>query len=184
MTDVKTKSRKKPADRLKKRKKPEITLRICLDDDLVQEVEDLEAELELAKFNKADTAEIESRLEDATARRDAETEVLTLRSIGRIAFRDLKREHPPTDEQVAEWQKAHATPDPTDPKVMIPATSVPEFDTDTFPPALIAACLVPPWTPEEVEDLTEDWNDSEFMQLWASAMAVCNVSRIGGWGKA
>jgi hypothetical protein len=174
---------KTPTDRLRKRQPPQIRLRICLDEEVLQEVAALQAELGRATATGAPSDEIEAKLVEARGRQAEATEELTFRSIGRKAFQELKELHPPTPEQCQEWREASSKPDPSDPTKTVLGETDPDYNPDTFSVALIAACMVPPMEPEELQEITDTWNEPEFLQLWTAAISVCNVSRVGTWGK-
>ena len=131
---------------------------------------ELEEELAAAEtaYEEADTAQIEATI------------AARVESIGRKPYDALVDDYPPTEEQIAEWQKDNPKEDGT------PGDSLPDYDGDKFPPALIAACLVGELkglTPDEVDEWTSEWNFAEFMQLFTAAIAVNAASRVQPWGK-
>jgi len=202
------------ADHLKKKTKPTQDVYICLEPELETTKNELEAakdaidmrksqaefeltvaeELpdgdptkeQLVKLRTKRVADVTAELEVATeALEKAEDEVaektvyLRLQGIGRKKYDKLREEHPPTDAQVLEFQKDNPKEDGT------PGIDVPEYNGDTYPPALISKCLVAPkLTASEVEDFTEDWNFNEYLQLFMAAVTVNTITQVRSWGKA
>lgn len=91
-------------------------------------------------------------LRDVTA--DYEVEFI-FEDIGRKALEDLVIEHPPTPEQKADMAEI-------------------EFNSETFPPALMAATAIEPeMTLEDAEALFNDWSSGEAEILFMTAMMAC-----------
>jgi hypothetical protein len=58
------------------------------------------------------------------------------------------------------------------------------WNPDTFPAALVAACLVDPaLTVDEVEGLFATWTKADCETLFVEAFDLCNQSSIGALGK-
>lgn len=94
------------------------------------------------------------------------------RSIGRVAWDDLIRAHPPTDEQTAEAKKE--------------GTDGLNFNPDTFPPAVVAASVdEPKLTAEQVAAMWDspDWNQAELTVLFTAALEVNNSRHTLDLGK-
>lgn len=95
------------------------------------------------------------------------------RSLSRRAYDDLQTAHLPTPVQVEEAQKEGL------PKPLV--------NTDSFPPALIAAaCTSPEMTPDEAKQLWEDdenWSSGELTMLYETAIAVNQQRRVIDLGK-
>ncbi len=101
---------------------------------------------------------------------DGEKVTFTFRSIGRVAMRDLLDAHKPTPDQRRELREAQKL-------VGIPSHRRAElpFNSDTYPPALIAACCVSPaMTEDEATELweSEAWGEGELMSLFEAAQLV------------
>ena len=84
-----------------------------------------------------------------------------LQGLPKVTFEELVRQHAPSDKQKKEWTEAGMRGEPA-------------FDTDTFPPALVAACSIdPPLTEENTKEmwLAED-------SVWPAAVlkALFNVA--------
>lgn len=127
---------------------------------------------------EAKEAEAQAAFDAADKAKTKATVRMRVESIGRKKYDALVADHPPTEEQVKEWQEQNPKDDGT------PGDSLPEYNGDTFPQALISRCLTSPkLSVDEVEEVTEDWNFSEFMQLFTAAIAVNSASRVIPWGK-
>jgi hypothetical protein len=187
-TNAGSKARKNPLDRLRGKKKPAtLTVIVGLDDDTADDLAYVKRQLanamDLEEGQEPDTDEITrltTELEKIQSKYDKSTVPLKFTSPGRKKVRELEDEHPPTEEQIAEWRIAQGEPDPDDPTKIIPSTSVPGYNPETYPSALIALCLGVGI--EDLEEVTEDWNDTEWMQLWVAAQVVTQKSQVN-WGK-
>lgn len=165
-------------DHLRSQKKPVTkTVPVVLDPDLADEYETVRRNRDVTAVRaeaRPDDSELAFQLLEAdqalaavTARLEAEEAVVwfTFRGIGRAAYTALAGEHPPTAEQrtKARAQNVDAT-----------------VNTDTFPPVLIAACLVdPPMTAEQAALIWDDpnWNDAELGALYGAAIEVNGTRR-------
>lgn len=96
----------------------------------------------------------QARTKPVTVNVDEHTEVtFTMRAVGRAVFRDLVETHPKGDDDVplAQW------------------------NSNTFPPALIAAsCVSPPMSEAEAVELWSDpaWSQGELRNLFDAALDV------------
>lgn len=193
MTPAATSSRapktaKTPMDHLRGKKKPAtLTVVIGLDQELADDLAYVERKLtnarDLEEGQEPNLEEIDRLIEERDEiqkKYDKSTVTLKFTSPGRKRIRKLEDDHPPTDDQIAEWRIEQGTPDPEDPTKVVPSTSLPGFNPETYPPALIAACL--DVDVDELEEVTEDWNESEWMQLWVAAQVVTQKSQVN-WGK-
>lgn len=104
-------------------------------------------------------------LEDAQRALDEATVTLTFRALPRPAWEQLLREHPPTEAQ---------------------ADAGMEYNVESFPAALIAACHierdetgteVPGMTDAEAQELLDAWPDSEAKALFTAALLVNQTMR-------
>lgn len=170
-------------DHLKKRQPITRTLPIYLDqeafDRYTEALTNYENEEQRPRRVDAET----ERLDTLRAERDAAEEalnestvVITLRSIGRKAYEAIVDANQPTNAQkeraAKEAKEMGARPQPL------------PYNPDTFAPALIAATVIePPMTPEDVQEIMDDWNQPEIIQLFTAAMEVCQSSRVGHLGK-
>ena len=166
------------ADHLKSRKQPATkTVEIVLDPDVARAVHEAEDRVDQAEARQrlnpddeaAQNALWTAREElDALRAEAAKGDVVVavkFRSIGRHAYDDLIRQHPPTDEQQAEAKEAGVELN---------------FNTETFPPALVAVSLEEPKMP--VEDVVAmwnnaNWNAAELTALFNAAVEV-NSRRV------
>ncbi|MFD9394085.1 hypothetical protein ACFWBB_26125 [Streptomyces sp. NPDC060000] len=172
--------------RLKARKLPERSLRLCDDDGAKKNATD--AALELAKartsargqsieqgLSEADRDEwtvgqpevvaAQLRLDAAEQVLEDATVVLTFRALPRPAWEQLLRDHPPTEAQADQGM---------------------EYNVETYPAALIAACHierdeagdeVPGMSEQEAQELLDAWPDSEAKALFTCALLVNQTLR-------
>lgn len=134
---------------------------VCVDGELVAELEAAQARLkEESEGMLAANEELEAHVLAVAKEVEARTRTFTFESIGRLAWRKLKSEHPPTEEQAAE-----------------------EFDhnPETFPvEAFLASCIEPKLSREDAEWLCHDLPEGEFLRLWG---ALLKANLIGGDAK-
>ena len=108
----------------------------------------------------------------ALAVRDAEDAVrdssvdIHFRSLGRQAFAELEREHPPTPEDDA----------------LLPEGQSAQYHAETWAPALIEASSE--LTAHEVAQIFRDFNQPEINELYIAAIWVNNTRRVAELGKA
>lgn len=101
---------------------------------------------------------------------DGEKVTFVFRSIGRVAYRDLLLAHPATGEQRRDFETAQKRAGVAPHLIR----KLP-FNSDTYPPALIAACCVSPAMSEaEATELweSEDWGEGELSALFEAAQLV------------
>lgn len=162
------------------------TVPIVLDPDASDAWAEIAADLQAAEIrarHDPDDGEAAAALTAAQQRHDevrdglladGKVQVFTFRAIGSAAFDALVMDHPSTAEQ-----RARA--------LRLGAEAEPAWDTDKFPPALVAASLAdPPLTPEQVDVLftSSTWNQAELGTLFAVALEVNTARRsIGDVGK-
>ncbi len=179
------------------RKKPNtVTVPVCLDPELEDELDRavavVEANQGLVRTKKQPSAQdrraladAEAALEEARTKAEAETVRFKLRAIGRLAFETLVSAHPPTGKQltearkkIGEWESVPHDDDEVPP-------SLPDWDVETFPAALVAASLVDPEaTVEEVQALfdSDAWSGAETATLFTAALFVNQRMRGGSLG--
>lgn len=179
-----TERRPPTLDHLLSRKKPVTrTVWVCLDPELAERHEELRKARDVAALRagaRADDSDAQARLWEAEAaleRAQAELDEgdvmvsFTFRSIGRAAYDALVNAHPPTPAQRAQA------------KSLGQDTNI---NLETFPPALVAACLVEPkLSVDEAQALWRDdnWNQAELTKLFNGAFAVNSTSPSGDLGK-
>lgn len=163
-------------ERAKRKKPQEVTVEICVEPALARALEELKS----TGGTKAEIAELQQQVDEAYT-------PFTMRSIGRLRFDALMREHPPTDEQNAEHQKEFNEPA--------------GYNVDTFSVALVASSMIASvlnplqCTDEEWDDLfnetvvevqrwADEWNPLEFVPLWTTALAANTASHTRQVGKA
>jgi hypothetical protein len=138
------------------------SISLCLDGELLAEAESLgeqfrQAQNDDERLNRvAEAPQIARRLAEV-ADRIRETEVeFTFRSLGRLAWRDLVSEHPPTKEHE---------------QVGL------DFNPDTLPAAAMAACCVAPEDAdlEGFRQLSETLTQTQWDRLWLT----CREANLG-----
>lgn len=171
-------------DRLKALKKaPTLTVSLCLDSEVADALAEAEQGVQaaLAKVSAQNSAPNRRALEDARAAldsaRDAAREVTVdfrFQALGRARYEKLLLAHPPTPKQKKEAEDE--------------GRGEPEWDSDAFPQALVAATLIDPELSEtEVKSIFDDddttWTTSELLMLFNTAMAVNGTTRVVDLGK-
>ena len=87
---------------------------------------------------------------------DAETIRLTFRALPRPVWEQLLREHPPTEAQSDQGM---------------------EYNVETFPAALIAACSVDGMAETEAQELLDMWADADAKAMFTCALLVNQTMR-------
>jgi hypothetical protein len=169
-------------DHLRSRKKP-ITQRVtlCLDSEVADKFNELSVQVQLIEQQVLDrsTPELRRQLED----KQAELEEMqpsveeasctfVFKSLGRVEFEKLLDEYPPTKEQREAARKK--------------GEDIPNFNVDTFPPVLVAACMIEPeLSLDDVKSLWSDdnWNTAELTSLWLAAFNANQQRRVVDLGK-
>jgi hypothetical protein len=153
---------------------------ICVDSTLVDardEASKAVGRAELAARRRDAAPEAEHALDDARAALDsaqaavdAATARFTFKALGNMAVEALQRQHRPTPAQEVDAMaqfRAQGLP---------PAKL--NYNTDTFPPALIAAsCVSPAMTVEQATEMWESdvWSQGELGRLFQAAWTVNQV---------
>ncbi|MCA1571935.1 MAG: hypothetical protein LC798_16815 [Chloroflexi bacterium] len=164
---------------------------VVLDNELSDRLVEARTAYELAealfKAKPSDASrEEEFKAAEATYRaaQEAAAEVtveVTMRGLGRAKFDLLKRQYPPTPQDVKDAERVGIKPEQV------------EFSYTTFPPAIIAACMVDPETnepmmsPEEVKAGIWDadgYNETETQGIYLAAMKANQVRATVDLGKA
>ena len=134
---------------------------ICLDSDLVLQIERLEEQFDAANGDDSAASQgpvIAAQIAELIAGAKAAEVEFVFKSIGRRAYSDLRRKHPPTDEQKAALREGQ--------------TAV--FDPDGFLPDLFAAACESPTgtTPKWWREKYDDWGDGQLTILVAAVTAA------------
>jgi hypothetical protein len=168
---------------IKKRKKPVVKkVIIALDGEKADEYnearsryEELSEHLKDDPRNsilKADTAAAKESLDSLKEEIDGEYIEFIFRSVGRRRYEEIFEECPPTAKQKQDAVKA--------------GEDEPQWNPETFPPAIIAASVVEPeMTEEDVYDMweSEDWNQAELTSLFLAALTVNAERKVVDLGK-
>jgi len=181
MTTPKTTSRTTPAapslvtmaDILAMKAPPTETVRICVDPALAKARDEAEQAAERAQgesdllpnrddLRQAATA-ARKAADAAKAAADAATVAFTFRALERPKLAALLKAHPPTAAEVQEYRDARK-------ELGMPAIGSPQFNADTFPPALLVASVVEPaMTLAEANQLWAEWSEAETSALFTAA---------------
>lgn len=170
---------KKPEtyDHLASRKKPvRKHVWMAMDSDLAEEESEQRQRVATLKVRakhrpedeevQAELVAAEEKLEQLEKKLRADAVKFVFRSLGRRKYDEIINDNQATEEQQAEVRK-------DDPDAVL------EFNPETFPPALVAACIESPeLSKEEVQKLfdSDDWNSTELMVLFQTALAA-NIAR-------
>ena len=179
-------SQQSQRERLLRRPRPSISYRLVVDPDRLakarEELDRVKARtrqtLLRAAEGSAEYRRARRQLDAAQAEVDSCYETIVLRALptaGEVTVEKLKAAHPPTPEQLerakAERDAARRRGEPEPPW--------PEWNEDTFPAALLAACAE--------SDMTEDdWraflgsnvSAGEYSGLWQAVLAVNALERV------
>lgn len=173
-------------DHLQSRKKSIIRkVTIPLDDELAERWQEITGRKEVSRLrlemgidNPEVRRQVVEDLATATADEDALKEemgdnvaVFKFKSLGGKKFGKMREKYPPSDDHVA-YAKSKGL--------------VLDWNPDTFPPALLAACAVEPeLTPEQAQELWEsdEWSEGELNSLLEAALNANTQVRSINWGK-
>lgn len=197
---------KKPKDRLPKKKA--ITRRVRLGNDsevtekheaLTRRVVMLEMRLQSQPDNEATRAELEiakKELEEFEPTMEENSILFEFRAIGRKKLDRLLNEHPPTEEQIEQFEKEKEEALLSGDEKLIEEARRAEitWNYDTYPKALIAATMIKPIRvdyPDDEEAFQEvvewlslpEWNDAEIQELFAAALMANNTRAVVSMGK-
>jgi hypothetical protein len=153
-----------------RKKRREVPHPVVTDHDVYLAYRSATLELTEAQKNRASDATIR-RLEKARDEAEdalrAVTLVMRLRALpresrgGEKSYSELRAEHPPTEEDHAELAAAGES------------NAKAQFHSETFGPALVAACLVEPKvTVEQAAEMAADMNEAEWSGLFNAAILV------------
>lgn len=172
------------------RKKPVTdTVEIPLDPGLAEELEDARKTRDVSAARAAvrqndteaqaqawEAEEKVLRLEQRLRDEDA-VAYFTFQAIGRAAYEAIVAAHPASAEQRIKLKRLGLKDD---------IVGQVAWDEETFPPAIVAACLVEPnLTEDEVVALwrSDCWNQAELSKLVIAAIKINGTSRVTGLGK-
>lgn len=147
-------------ERLAARTRPTAKMTIC-DDHTVKETlsrAQFAARTAKATVDAADTPEnragleaAQAGLEAAQAAFDEAAIILRFRAIERPVLEQMKKDHPPTEEQAEDGFV---------------------FNVDTFAPVLIAAASLDGMTETDARHYLDTWSEAEAISLWNTAYGV------------
>lgn len=119
--------------------------------------------------------EAREEFEAAEAGVDAATVTFRARAIPQKQIRRLIRDHPPTQEQLDAFEEEMKEEEA--PEAII-SRGLP-YNSDTYPPALISACLVSPkMSEDEVSEMiwmSDNWNEKEKEALFQLVLTAINT---------
>ena len=141
-------------------RRPQRIVPLVMDTESAAEIEVLEALLNHTQRQDEATGtalapEVAARLQKVEASTQDSVAEFVLQAISHTAYQALRKEHPPTAEQVSEAANL-------------------AFDPETFCPALVLAQLLSPEPPgaEDWQEFWDDLSDGQMNQLWTAALAV------------
>lgn len=151
---------------LKRRSPPTVSIRLPLDQKLMDSFKHLEREAGKTQVAAERTNDREVHLRAQELNRQLESmreqiedsrATFVFQGIGRLEYNELLEQHPPRPEDKEGGF---------------------EFNPETFGPAIIAACAVEPeLTLEQVEHIWRDWTDAECVKLFNAAYESNKVVR-------
>lgn len=145
---------------------------LVLDGELLGQIDQLRATLRSAQVAErispagldSMVPKLERQIDELIQQAGDEAVVFTVKAIPGVEFDAIKREHPPTEEQMTTYRElAKSTP----------WAVMPEMDPSSMGADLLAACLVEPDMSEA--DIRSMWNElskGEQNQLWNLALGV------------
>lgn len=154
-------------DKLRNRQRPTASLVICDDADVKKALEDAKfvvrrvtASLESEPNDsglKKDLAAAQTSLDAAQAAFDEVAIVLRFQALRRPDFEDLKKDHPPTEEQAEEGLAVNV---------------------ETLGPALIAACSLDGITADDAAYYLAEWSEGEASAMFNTAWNMQSGARM------
>ncbi|MFJ5294546.1 hypothetical protein [Streptomyces sp. NPDC088348] len=153
-------------ERLQARNRPVSVLTICDDDAVKRRLAQARYSLEAVKLQattddttteSAAVTTAEAELAAAKDAFDAAAIVLRFMALPRPAFEELKRAHPPTEEQAEEGMS---------------------FNPEALGPDLISAASMDGMTPQDAAGYLTTWADGEANQLFSAAWDVQSHTRL------
>lgn len=150
------------------------SVRLCMDTDLREELEEARRALSAAETrsrglrgeaSETALANAQERVSDLEQQVRESSVKFLFKSLGRKRMDTLVGEHPPTPEQKAQGTTERPV----------------EFNPDTFPQVLVAACIVEPeLTQEDVDELWIDdrWSDLDLAALFNTALMANQTNSV------
>lgn len=164
----KPKPRKATFDRLRKKKPVTKKLKVYLEDYAQPDQSEFWPPNSLPTTEQRDA--YENAMQEWRDRMDEDSVVIILQGIGRREYSRILEEHPATAEQVELAKKREL--------------QAPDYDPETFAPAIIQASIAEPeLTLEEVKILFDTWNQGEIMRVFLAAVEVNTGSKVEDFGK-
>ena len=168
---------------IKKRKKPVIKkVLIALDGEKADDFNEARSRLEdleqqaldnpKDKDIQSDLIEAKDKFNELKETIDDDLIEFSFRSIGRRRYEEIFEECPPTTKQKQEAAKN--------------GEEEPQWNPETFPPAIIAASIVDPeMSEDDVYDMWEstDWNQAELTSLFLAALTANAERKVVDLGK-
>ena len=162
---------------LGKRKPRREPVRLLLDGELSERIARQREKVKQAKRREAASPQglgspvsrLEQELADLQVAADESVTEFTFQAIPRTELEELKRNHPPTQEQ---WERYRESVRDV-PVIVGLQLQPPEFDWVSLAPALLAACATEPkMTRSEAQTLWDTLSDAEAAQLFNAAWGV------------
>lgn len=146
--------------------------RFVSDGAVLGEIDQVRETLRVAKLTEISNSQglasevprLERQLVELAEQAANEAVTFTVQALPGETFDEIKRQHPPTEEQLDRYR--------TQAKV-VPWADMPEMNPATMGPELLVACLIEPdWTPEEVRGYWAELSKGQQNQLWNLALDV------------
>lgn len=162
---------------LARRKPRRATVRLLLDGELSQRIERLRSDIVRAKRREvvnpqglaSPAAQLEAELAELMVQADEAATEFVFQAISRAALEELKRAHPPSEEQWARYRESVEDL----PVIVAIQAKPPPYDWMGMAPALLAACAVSPkMNVDEAQLLWDQLSDGEAAQLFDAAWEV------------
>jgi len=124
--------------------------RLVNDGELLGQIDAARETLRLAKLAEesnpgglaSEVPKLQQEILDLSERAANEAVLFTVRALTGEAFDEIKRQHPPSEEQLERYKQQAQ---------VIPWAEMPEMNPDTMAPDLLVACLIEPdWSPEQI----------------------------------
>jgi hypothetical protein len=165
--------RKKPQDHLPSKKSARRkALWFVTDFDTAEALEKVRTQDGLAGLLGKDAEQArQAKIDELEAELRKSSVKIVIRSMSRKRYEELLSEHPPTEEQLAEFKDQRQKP---------------SFNYETYPIALVCASVIDPELPAEemAEWFNSDaWSGGEFTQLFQECVAINSQSNVLILGK-
>lgn len=154
------------------RKPRSASLPLVLDGELLGKIEQTRQTLRAAQAAEkvspggldSPAPRLERELNELIAQAAEEAVMFVVVALPGVRFDEIKREHPPTAEQLERYRELAKT---------VPWADMPEFDPASMGPDLLVACLVEPKMKEdEIREFWDELSKGEQNQLWNLALGV------------